>query len=105
MAEEFVAPLWEIIKQWGSPSVALAAAGLAYRFGRANEAVKSDLDQTKSAVQRNTDEIIALKIKTETISTQHADLRAAVAALPTRLEMNDGFAQVREDIREMKRQT
>ena len=103
MADEVLIPIWEIIRQWASPSVAIAAAGLAYRFGRANENVRADLDHTKGAVERATVEIAALKVKTEAIASSHADLRAAVSALPTRQEMNDGFNAVREDIREIKR--
>ena len=101
MAEDISFSLWEIIRQWGSPSVAAAAAGLAYRFGRANESVKQDLEHTKTTVLRATAEIDALKIRTDAISSSHSDLRTAVAALPTRHEMMTGISQIREDIRDL----
>lgn len=97
--------VWDVIRTWGTPGMALAALAGAFKVGKDYASLRSDLDANDKATSVLATNVSALAAWQDNMGRDHASLRVAVAALPTRAEMNDGFNSVRLDIRDIPRQT
>ena len=106
---------WDMVKGWASPTVALAALAAAFRYGYNNSKVKADLEANdketagiKARLEKETSTLTSrldlVEHRQDTLGRDQTLLQVAVAALPTRTEMQAGFDSMRAEIRDARRQ-
>lgn len=74
-------------------------AGALLKIGRDQAFVRKDIDRHDIEIKRHDGKFTALETSLNLITRDHGDLRAAVAALPTRQEMREEFESLRDDYR------
>jgi hypothetical protein len=95
--------IWDMLKQWGAPSIATMAAIFAWRTGTAYSKLQADIKLNRTDIDSGAEEISALKSKIDRALQSHSELQVSVAALPTRQELHAGLESLRLDIRELSR--
>lgn len=94
---------WEWIKQLMAPGALIASIAAAYRVGGRAKDLEGKIASVEKEATQNTIDIKSLKLKAEELQRDHGMLAVAVAALPTRDEMDRGFESVRQEIRNLRR--
>ena len=91
--------VWEIAKTWGTPGVIIAAIAATWRGSRNYTAIRDDLTANSRETAALHVRVRAVEERQDTMGRDHTTLQVAVAALPTRSEMQAGFDSVRAEIR------
>lgn len=91
--------LWDWIRLLASPVVILSAIAAVWKGGGNYRSFRNELDAHRTAAEADRLRITAVEVRQDTLGRDHTSLQVAVAALPTRAELQAGFDLVRAEIR------